>query len=168
MVGTRTPDHAKWRYGRATSTRPVHPMKILAPLLLVAALAFTACGRNSASTDSDARNADSPATQSTADMWTELRTYAYEKRGDFNSRLSAITARLDAELSQLEADASAAKASQSRKDALAAVKSDKAAFDEKAAALARASQDTWNQARDEAAAAWDKLQATLAKARAEH
>ncbi|MBX3739066.1 MAG: hypothetical protein KF715_20430 [Candidatus Didemnitutus sp.] len=142
-------------------------MKILAPLLLAGALAFTACGRNSSS-ETDARNADTSVASPAADTWTELRTYAYEKRGDFNSRLSAIIARLDAELSQLEADASAAKASQSRKDALAAVKSDKAAFDEKTAALARASQDTWNQARDEAAAAWDKLQASLAKARAEH
>lgn len=154
-------------------------MKTLIPFLLAGALAFTACGRNTAknTSESSARSADTAAstsasnaslTQPTTDNWTELRTYSYDKRGDFNSSLNAMTAKVDAEVSQLEADASAARASRARKDAIAEVKSDKANFDEKSAALARASQDTWNQARDEAAAAWDKLQASLAKARAEH
>lgn len=140
-------------------------MKILLPLLVAGALAFTACGRNTAdrSTESSARSASVQT-----DSWNDLRTYSFEKRGEFNSSLSAMNARLEAEVSKLEADISSANASQSRKDAIAAVKSDKANFDEKSAALARASKDTWEQARDEAAAAWDKLQASLAKARAEH
>lgn len=154
-------------------------MKILLPLLVVGALAFTACGRNTAdrSSESSARSADTSAStsasnaaslQPTTDNWTELRTYSFEKRGDFNSSLNAMSAKLEAEVSQLQANISGANASQSRKDAIAAVKSDKANFDEKSAALARASSDTWEQARDEAAAAWDKLQASLAKARAEN
>jgi hypothetical protein len=140
-------------------------MKIVLPLLVAAALAFTACGRNTAdrTAESRAANASVPSND-----WNDLRTYSFDKRGDFNSSLSAMNARLEAEVSQLEADISSANASQSRKDAVAAVKSDKANFDEKSAALARASQDTWEQARDEAAAAWDKLQASLAKARADH
>lgn len=140
-------------------------MKILLPLLVVGALAFTACGRNTA--DRSAESSASSASVETTNNWNDLRTYSFEKRGDFNSSLSAMNARLEAEVSQLEANASSANASKSRKDAVAAVKSDKANFDEKSAALARASQDTWEQARDEAAAAWDKLQASLAKARAE-
>lgn len=140
-------------------------MKIVLPLLVAGALAFTACGRNTADRTAESRAAD--ASVQTND-WSELRTYSFDKRGDFNSSLSAMNARLEAEVSQLEANISSANASQSRKDAIAAVKSDKANFDEKSAALARASKDTWEQARDEAAAAWDKLQASLAKARAEH
>jgi Skp family chaperone for outer membrane proteins len=151
-------------------------MKVLVSFLLVGALAFTACGRNTAkrSSETNARSADTTASTSAAnassiqpatDNWTELRTYSYDKRGEFNSSLSAMSAKVDAEVSQLQADASSGKASKSRQDALAEVKSAKSNFDEKSAALARASKDTWDQARDEAAAAWDKLQAALAKAR---
>lgn len=143
-------------------------MKVLVSLLLLGALAFTACSRTrDRSAETAARSADTVSAAST-DNWNDLRTYSFDKRGDFNSSLNAMNARIEAEISQLQADASSASASQSRKDAIATVKSDKANFDEKSAALARASQDTWEQARDEAAAAWDKLQASLAKARAEH
>jgi len=141
-------------------------MKILTPLLIAIALAFTACDRRSTA-ETDKRNDGTALAQAATDRWTELRTYTYEKRGDFSSSLNAVAARIEAEVSQLEADASAARASQARKDAIAAVKSNKAKFDEKTAALVRATQETWNQARDEAAAAWDQLQASLAKARAE-
>lgn len=142
-------------------------MKVIASLLLVGAIALTGCGRNTGdrSSESSARSASSA--QTTTNNWSELRTYSFDKRSEFNASLTAMSAQIDAEVSQLQADASGTKASQARKDAIAQVKSDKAAFDEKSAALARATQDTWEQARDEAAAAWDKLQASLAKARAE-
>lgn len=152
-------------------------MKLIASLLLIAALAFTACSRTrNRSSETSARSADTTASTSastaasvpsTTDNWSELRTYSFDKRSEFNSSLSAMSTKVDAEVSQLQADASSANASQSRKDAIAQVKSDKANFDEKSAALARATKDTWDQARDEAAAAWDKLQASLAKARSE-
>ncbi|MBI2510786.1 MAG: hypothetical protein HYV96_02305 [Opitutae bacterium] len=148
-------------------------MKAILALLLVGALAFTACSRTrNRSSETGASNASSSAASAasapaTTDNWNELRSYSFEKRSEFNASLTAMSAKIDAEVSQLQADASSAIASQSRKDAIAQVKSDKAAFDEKSAALARATQDTWNQARDEAAAAWDKLQASIAKARAE-
>lgn len=147
-------------------------MKTILTLLLVGSLAFTACSRTrNRTTETGANNADSSAStaaiRATTDNWNELRTYAFDKRSEFSASLNAMSAKIDAEFSQLQADASSATAAQSRKDAIAQVKSDKAAFDEKSAALARATQDTWNQARDEAAAAWDKLQASLAKARAE-
>lgn len=142
-------------------------MKVIASLLLVGAIALTGCGRNTGdrSSESSARSASSA--QTATNNWSELRTYSFDKRSEFNASLTAMSAQIEAEVSQLQADASGTAASPSRKDAIAQVKSDKAAFDEKSAALARATSDTWEQARDEAAAAWDKLQASLAKVRAE-
>lgn len=145
-------------------------MKIIASLLLVGAIALTGCGRNTSdrTSESSARSASSVSSaQTTTNNWSELRTSSFDQRSAFNASLTAMSAQIDAEVSQLQTEASSAQASQARKDAIAQVKSDKAAFDEKSAALARATQDTWEQARDEAAAAWDKLQASLAKARAE-
>lgn len=150
-------------------------MKPIVSLLLVGALVLTGCGRNTSdrSGESSARSAGTSAStasavQSTTHNWNELRTYSFDKRSEFNASLTAMSAQIDTEVSQLQVDPSGPTASRSRQDAIAQVKSDKAAFDEKSAALARATQDTWDQARDEVAAAWDKLQASIAKARAEH
>lgn len=158
-------------------------MKTLVSLLAAAAIVLSGCGRQDtarksgessaqpagsaagsgtrASTSATNAASTSPATES----WTELRTYSYDRRGEFNSSLNAMSARVDAEISSMKADASGAKASQSRQDAMKEVESAKSDFDGKAAALGRASKDTWDQARDELAAAWDRLQAALQKAR---
>ncbi|MBA4137514.1 MAG: hypothetical protein C0518_09385 [Opitutus sp.] len=161
-------------------------MKTLLTLLTIAAFGLTGCGRQDtasnsgessaqpagsaggsgtrASTSATNASSTSPATES----WTELRTYSYDRRGEFNSSLNAMSARVDAEISQMKADASSAQASQSRKEAWEEVQSAKSDFDGKAAALGRATQDTWAQSRDELAAAWDRLQAALQKARSDN
>lgn len=162
-------------------------MKILASFLVIGALAFTSCARQDTarSTDDSAvapsGAADQPSAAgtgaaSTSEVnvsavspegadWNELRGYDYDQRGEFNSSLNAMSARVEAEISELRAEASGAEASESRRAAMEEVQNAKSDFDEKSAALARASQDSWEQARDEAAAAWDRLQAALARAR---
>jgi Skp family chaperone for outer membrane proteins len=153
----------------------------LVSLVAVAALALSGCGRQdtaASSSESSAQPAGSSAsgtraststntasTSPATENWSELRTYEFERRGEFNSSLNAMSAKVEAEISRLKADASGAQASQSRRAALDELQSAKSDFDGKAAALGRASKDTWNQARDELAAAWDRLQASLAKAR---
>lgn len=157
-------------------------MKSLVSLLVISAVALTGCGRqDTASSTADsgaasgatATRASTSATNASAiqpagNNWMELRTYTFERRGDFNSQLNAMNARIESEVSELRASVSEANASASRRAALEEVQSAKSEFDEKSAALAQATEDTWNQARDEAAAAWDRLQAAIAKARAEN
>lgn len=158
-------------------------MKTLVSLLTIAAVALTGCGRQdtaSKSSESSAQPAGSAAgsgtrastsatnaasTSPVSENWTELRTYTYDRRGEFNSSLNAMSAKVDAEVSQLRAENSGAKASESRRAAMDEIQSAKSDFDGKAAALGRASEDTWNQARDELSASWDRLQAALKKAR---
>lgn len=112
-------------------------------------------GAGSTSASISASNASS--TQPSSTNWNELRSYGYEQRGEFNSALNAMSARVDAEISQLR--------SSGNQNAVQQVERAKQNFDEKSAALARASQDNWNRARDEAAQAWQNLQQQLAQAR---
>lgn len=169
-------------------------MKTLASLLVIGALAFTSCARQdtrgatdasdtqpagtddpvvateqpSAAGTGSASTSEANVTATTGDAeWSEIRGYNYDQRGEFNSNLNAMSARVEAEISELRAEASGADASASRRAALEEVQNAKSDFDEKSAALARASEDSWEQARDEAAAAWDRLQAALARARQE-
>jgi Skp family chaperone for outer membrane proteins len=162
-------------------------MKTLVSLLVITSVALTGCGRQDtarSTADSDAASGTEPyvstgtrastsaanasSVQPASPAWGELRSYSYERRGEFNSSLNAMNARVEAEVSELRANQSEANASASRRAALEEVQSAKSDFDEKSAALARASQDSWDQARDEAAAAWDRLQAAIARARSEN
>lgn len=101
-----------------------------------------------------------------ADGWSDLKAYTFEKRSDFTLKLKAQQADLEAGISKLRAEYSEATASASRKAAMNELKDSEANYKEKLAAVGNATADTWTAARDDVAAAWDRLQASYAKARA--
>jgi len=102
-----------------------------------------------------------------AEGWGDLKSYTFEKRSDFSRQLKAQQADFEAGVSQLRADYSEATASASRKAAMNELKDAEANYKEKLAAVGNATADTWTAARDDVAAAWDRLQASYAKARAD-
>jgi predicted pyridoxine 5'-phosphate oxidase superfamily flavin-nucleotide-binding protein len=74
---------------------------------------------------------------------------------------------MEAKMSELRANYSEAKASASRKAAMAELKDAEADYKEKLAALGSATADTWDSAKQNVIASWDKLQAKYDKARAD-
>jgi hypothetical protein len=74
---------------------------------------------------------------------------------------------MDAQMSELHANYSEAKASASRKAAMAEIKDSEAAYKEKLGALGTATADTWDSAKQNVISAWDHLQASYYKARAD-
>jgi hypothetical protein len=98
--------------------------------------------------------------------WGDLKAYTFEKRSDFTLSLKARQADLEAGISKLRAEYSEADASASRKAAMNELKDSESNYQEKLAAVGKATADTWTAARDDVAAAWDRLQASYAKARA--
>ncbi len=98
--------------------------------------------------------------------WGDLKSYTFEKRSNFSAKLKAKQTDFEAGVSNLRAEYSEAKASASRKAAMNELKDSEANYKEKLAALGHATADTWTAARDNAAAAWDRMEASYAKARA--
>jgi len=138
--------------------------------LLVAGLvvlAVAACTKTK--TDemvADTKDAYHDATASMARGWDNLKSYTFEKRGDFTAELKARQTSYDAEVAKLRANYSDAQASASRKAAMDALRDSETDYKEKMAALGNATADTWGSARDNVAASWDRMQASYAKARA--
>jgi hypothetical protein len=97
--------------------------------------------------------------------WENVKSYSFEKRDDFTKELKAQQESLDANLSKLRAEYSEAQASASRKAAMEELKNSEADYKAKLDALGHATADTWAAARDNVIAAWDRLQASYAKAR---
>lgn len=99
--------------------------------------------------------------------WDNVKSFTFEKRDDFRANAKALTAKMDANLSELHANYSEAKASASRKAAIAEVKDADAAYKQKLEALGTATADTWDSAKQNVIMAWDRLQASYYKARAD-
>jgi len=139
------------------------------PLLAagLAALAFSACSK---STRDDVADKTKDAYQDTkaavARGWDNVKDYTFDKRSDFSKWAEAQQKEFEADASKLKANYSEAEASASRKAAMAELKDSEANYKEKLSALGHASAETWDAARDNVAAAWDRLQASYAKARA--
>ena len=130
-------------------------------------LAFTACSERKRDELGDkAADAYQDSKAAVARGWDDLKGYTYEKRSDFTQALKAQQAELEANLSKLRAEYSEANASASRRAAMNELKSAEADYKDKLSALGNATADTWTAARDNVAAAWDRLQASYAKARA--
>lgn len=145
----------------------------LAGLTLVA---FTGCNRQNelaqnTSAYDPARVSDVPVASTGAPItsahWNDLRNASYEAQADFNRELKAMNSGFEAKISELRADYNEAQASASRKAAMEELKNSEADFKQKMSAVGTASKDTWNSARADAAAAWDRLQAAYDRARAE-
>lgn len=98
--------------------------------------------------------------------WGNLKDYTFEKRSDFSLQLKAKQASFESEVSKLRAEYSEADASASRKAAMSELKDSEATYKEKLSAMGNATADTWDAARDDVAHAWDRVQASYAKARA--
>lgn len=132
-----------------------------------AALAFAGCSKSDRDEAADkTKEAYQDTKTAVASGWNNLKDYTFEKRNDFTATLKARQADLEAGISKLRAEYSEANASASRKAAMAELKNAEADYKAKLAAVGNATADTWTAARDDVAAAWDRLQASYAKARA--
>ena len=121
--------------------------------------------RTNASTAVQDAYQDTKAAVSNA--WDDVRDYSYDKKNDFTTSARAMSSRMESEISQLRANYSEANASASRKAAMNQLKNDEADYKAKLDALGNATADTWDAAKQNVIAAWDKLQASYHKARAE-
>lgn len=156
--------------------KPTQSILLLASGLTV--FAFAACSKNerteiadkSKDAYQDTKAAVKDAATSTKDAvvqgWDNLKSYTFEKRDAFTAEVKVKQAQFDAKVSEIRANYSEDKASASRKAAMNELKNSEADYQEKLAALGTATADTWDAARDNVAAAWDRLQVSYAKARA--
>jgi gas vesicle protein len=147
-------------------TTPIR-FAIVAAVTGVSALFFAGCSkqdRNTVSAKTSEAVADTKNAMSNA--WDSVKSHTWEKRDDFTTNAKAVTSRFDAQLSELRANYSEAKASASRKAAMADLKNSEADYKEKVGALGNATAATWDSGKQNVIAAWDRLQASYYKARA--
>ena len=139
--------------------------------LLVAslsALAFTGCSKEERKdTGATIKEAYQDSKKAVANAWDDVKSYSFEKRSDFSANAKAVTAKMDSQLSELHANYSEAKASASHKAAMAELKDSEADYKAKLDALGSATADTWDSAKQNVIASWDKLQASYYKAKAD-
>lgn len=144
-----------------------HLRSITLAATALATLALGACSKHDRNELADkTKEAYQDTKAAVASGWDQLKSATFEQRSDFARQVQAQQAGLEAGLSKLKAEYSEAQASASRKAAMAELKDSEADFKSKLDALGTASADTWDAARDNVIAAWDKLQASYAKARA--
>lgn len=138
------------------------------PLIAAAALLVSACSKEERSDlRSDAAQAFDKAKAAVTDAWADVKDYSYEKKEDFVASSKAMTSKLDAEISELRAKYAGAKADAKRSAAWDKLTNARADFDQKMSALGSATSATWEQAKREAIAAWDNLQAAYHEAKAD-
>lgn len=150
--------------------KPIHAMKnpIHFTSVLLAVALVAGCSKNERTDLADkAKDAYQDTKAAVAKGWANVKSYTFEKRSDFALELKAMEAEFDANVSKLRAEYSEEKASASRKAAMEELRNSEADYKAKLAALGTATADTWDAARDDVAAAWDRLQAAYAKARAD-
>jgi len=144
--------------------------RILATIVLAGAgavlVSMPACSKKESETLADqAKDAYKDASAKVSEGWEKLKTFTFEQRDAFVAEFNTKQAETEAEVSKLQADYSESKATASRKAAMEDLKSSDTKFKEKLSALGRASADTWGAARDDVIAAWDELQASIARAK---
>ena len=129
---------------------------------------FTGCSkqaRNDASATAKDAYADTKA--AFAHGWDEVKSFTFEQHDKFAANAKALSAKMDAEVSEMRANYSDAKASASRKAAMEELKNSEADYKEKVDALGSATSATWDSAKQNVIASWDRLQASYYKARAD-
>ena len=151
--------------------RPIMKNKFLHSTILLASglalVAFAACSPEKRETLADkSKDAYQDTKAAVAQGWDNVKDFTFEKRSDFSAQLKARQTGFEADVSKLRADYSEAQASASRKAAMQELKDSEADYHQKLAALGDATADTWTAGRDNVVAAWDRLQASYAKARA--
>ncbi len=121
--------------------------------------------RNTASAKTSEVMADTK--NALGNAWDNVKSYSFDKKDDFTANAKAVTSKMDAQISDLRANYSEAKASASRKSAMNELKNSEADYKEKVDRLGQASAATWDSAKQNVIASWDRLQAAYYKARAE-
>jgi major membrane immunogen (membrane-anchored lipoprotein) len=147
---------------------PLAAFSIAAMTVGLSTLGLTGCNKNDrsgVSAKTGEMMADTKDAMSHA--WDDAKSFTFEKRDDFRASAKAMNSKMEARLSDLRANYSEAKASASRKAAMAELKDSEVAYKEKAEALGTATADTWDSAKKNVVAAWDNLQASYDKARAD-
>jgi hypothetical protein len=143
--------------------------RLISAALLVttfSALAFTGCSKQDRKeAGTTVKDAYQDTKTAVANVWGDVKSYTFEKRSDFSASAKALSSKMDAQLSELRADYSEATASASRKAAMAELKDSEADYKAKLDALGTATADTWDSAKQNVIASWDKLQANYYKAK---
>ena len=148
------------------SAARIIPVALFAASLSV--LAFSGCSKSESEKVGDkVKDAYQDTKTAVANAWGDVKSYTFEKRSDFSASAKALTSKMDSEISELHANYSEAKASASRKAAMAELKDADADYKQKLAALGSATADTWDSAKQNVIASWDKLQASYYKAKAD-
>jgi hypothetical protein len=144
--------------------------RILSLTVLSVSLAtcvFTGCSKKTRDdASSTAQGAYNDTKAAMANAWDSVKSYTFDKRDDFTANAKALSAKMEAQVSEARADYSDAKASASRKAAMEELKKSEADYKEKVAALGSATAATWESAKQNVIAAWDRVQAAYYKARA--
>jgi hypothetical protein len=129
-------------------------------------LGTTACSRHERE-DAQARVKDAYQETKAAvvSAWDRVKAFTFEQRDKFTAHAKELSSNMDAQLSKLRAEAAEEKASESRRAAWAELKNAEADYKQKVAALGTASADTWESAKQNVIAAWDRLQVAYYRAR---
>ena len=134
----------------------------------LAALVLTGCNKSDrAAAKADVKEAYQDSKDAMANGWDKVKSFSFDKRDDFSANAKALSAKMDAELSTLRANYSEAKASASRKAAMEELKNSEADYKDKVSALGHATADTWDAAKQNVISAWEHLEASCKKARAD-
>jgi hypothetical protein len=135
---------------------------------LAAAIAVAGCSKQTRSSATDTvKGAYEDTKAAMSNAWDSVKSYSFDKRDDFTANAKSLAAKMEAQASEVRANYSDAKASASRKAAMQELKNSEADYKEKVAALGNATAATWDSAKENVIASWNRLQASYYKARAE-
>lgn len=135
--------------------------------LLATTLAFTGCSKSDrADATATVKQAAHDTKVALVDTWGEVKSFTFERRDDFNARAKSLSAEFDVKLSELKTNYSEAQATASRRAAMDELKNSEADYKAKLDSLGTATADTWDAAKNNVVLAWDRLQASYHKARA--
>ena len=131
-------------------------------IIVVTVLAAGVVGcskKDRADASATAQEAYADTKNAMSNAWDDVKSFSFDRRNEFTANAKA--------LSELRADYSEAKASASRKAAMSELKDSEADYKEKLDALGDATAATWDSAKQNVIAAWDRLQAAYRKALAD-
>jgi hypothetical protein len=142
-------------------------LSLLSLAVLGTALAVTGCSKQDrADASATVKEAAHDTQVAVANAWGEVKDFSFDKRNDFSAKAKSLSAQWDVQASELRANYSEAQASASRRAAMEELKNSEADYKAKLDALGSASADTWDAAKNNVVLAWDRLQASYHKARA--
>ena len=154
-------------------------MKPTRSLLLLAALSpafilLTACGKSdpvqpaAQNTTATAKELVADVKTTASDSWDSIKDYTYEKREDFSASLDRLAAKRDAEIQELNSkvtglpDATA----KQRDRAVKEFNEARSYLKSQLTDLRTGTADTWADAKEKAAQAWQKVQTAYDKVKA--